>query len=65
MGNLEMNELNSVYESVKRVSETTGAPFCEALALFEDYAIKMVQCHNFLGSYPDFSAFLERGTDKC
>lgn len=65
MGSFEMNELHSVYESVKRVSETTGVPFGEALALFEDYAIKMVQCYYFIGSYPDFSTLLERGTDKC
>ena len=61
----EINELHSVYESVKRVSETMGVPFGEALALFEDYAIKMAQCYNLLGGYPDFSTLLERGTDKC
>lgn len=63
------DRIAAVTDSIRRVSEQTGAPFLEALALFEEYATKMVLCYSFLGCYPDFSAFLtafpERGTDKC
>lgn len=51
----------AVSESVQRVSESYGVPFLEALALFEDYAVKMVSCHNLLGAYPDFFRLLNGG----
>ena len=62
------DRIAAVTDSIQRVSEQNGAHFLEVLALFEEYATKMVQCHNLLGGYPDFFTFLEileRGTGKC
>lgn len=51
----------AVTDSIRRVSEQTGVPFLEALALFEEYATKMVQIYNLTGGYPDFGRLLEGG----
>lgn len=51
----------AVSESVQRVSESYGVPFLEALALFEDIAVKMVQSYTLLGGYPDFFRLLNGG----
>ena len=53
--------INYVTQSIQRVSGQAGAPFLEVLALFEDYAVKMVQIYYFTGGYPDFSHLLEVG----
>ena len=60
-----MNDYNdrvaAVAGSVQRVSKVYGVPFLEALALFEEYATKMVQIYNIAGGYPDFVRLLEGG----
>ena len=53
------DRIATVTDSIRRVSEQTGAPFLEALALFEAYATKMVQIYNLAGGYPDFTRLLE------
>ncbi len=55
------DRIAAVTDSIRRVSEQTGAPFLEALALFEDIAVKMVQSYTLLGGYPDFFRLLNGG----
>lgn len=63
MKTIDMQEqIAYVAKSIQRVSEQAGAPFLEVLALFEDYAVKMVQVYYLAGGYPDFSRLLEGGT---
>ena len=55
------DRIAAVTDSIRRVSEQTGVPFLEALALFEEYATQMVLFYKLNGGYPDFSRFLEGG----
>lgn len=58
------DRIAAVTDSIRRVSEQTGAPFLEALALFEAYATKMVQIYNLAGGYPDFARFKVFGAGR-
>ena len=55
------DRIAAVTDSIRRVSEQNGAHFLEVLALFEDYATKMVQLYNLAGGYPEFVRLLEGG----